>query len=71
MKNITKVEAKRAIEEHKNNTAWYGENNMSMFGEHLATKDFLTQMFINKGFGYAETECIINALVVSGAKIEK
>ena len=68
---MKKAEAKRIIEANKSNTAWYGENNIDIFGENIATTEALYNMFrFRYSFGEAETQCLIAALVLSGAKIE-
>ena len=68
---MTKAEARKLIEENKDNTAWYGKNNISIFGNNVSTYDNLYHLFrFRSGFGEAETQCIIASLVLSGAEID-
>ena len=67
---MTKAEAKRVLEAYKHETAWYGDY-ITICGEQYTPRlDGMIEMFRNMGMGFAETECIIAALVLSGAKFK-
>lgn len=68
---IDRATAKDMVNSNRKNTSWYGENNVDIFGGNIASYDRMFEMLFEKmGFGYAETQCIIGALVLSGADIE-
>lgn len=68
---ITKATAREIIKENKNDTAWYGENNITMLGDNVATYYSLYDLLRHRcRFGEAETQCLIASLVLSGAEIE-
>ena len=68
MRNMTKKEATTIINAHKGNTSWYN-GEVDFFGDKVATFSNLYEIFIRRGFGEAETNCIIAALRLSGADI--
>lgn len=70
MKKMTKKDAKEIIELKKSDTAFFGENNIDIFGEPINTRRKLYEMFRYRfKMGEAETECIIASLVLAGATI--
>ena len=69
---MTNKQAKAIIEENKNDTAFYGQNNTDFItGEKIITYDSMYEMFRRRmGMGKAETLCIISALKLTGAQFE-
>ena len=67
---MTKADARRTIEQNRSNTAWFGENNLTIAGENVATYEAMYDLFRNRCMlGEAETQCIIASLKLAGAKI--
>lgn len=68
---MSKSTAREIIKENKSNTAWYGENNINIFGVNVSNTWELYELFRHRcRLGEAETMCLIGALVLSGAEIE-
>lgn len=59
---MTKKEAKANIEFNKNNTAYFDGS--------MSENDMYLMLRQRMGFGLAETEVIISALVLAGAKFK-
>lgn len=71
MKKITKTMAHAFVDCNKEKTAYFGKNNIDLFGENISTYRRLYDLLRNRcSFGEAETLCIIGSLVLSGAVIE-
>ena len=71
MKKITKTMARALVDCNKDETAYFGKNNIDLLGENISTFRSLYDLLLNRcSFGEAETLCIIGALVLSGAVIE-
>lgn len=69
-KKMTKAEARKLVEEHKAETAWFEGNMHDMWGDIIPTYDRMYDMFRNRmGFGEAETAVLIGALALAGAEI--
>lgn len=67
---MTKADARRIIAQNKSNTAWFGENNITLIGENVATYEAMYDLFRNRCMlGEAETQCIIASLRLAGAII--
>lgn len=72
MAKWTKKRAKMIIDTYKDDTAYYGKNNLDFLThENFITYDSMYEMFRGRmGMGKAETLCIIASLVLSGADIQ-
>ena len=69
---MTRNEAKKLIDTYKNDTGWYGDDDIDLFGEHICTFDRMYELFRYRcQFGEAETNCLLGALKLSGAKIRQ
>ena len=68
---MTNKQAKAIIEQNKENTAYYN-GYISVLTNQLVSfsYDEMYDTFRGKGFGKAETLCIISALQLSGAKFK-
>lgn len=70
MKIVTKIRAKTVWENNIANTTYIDTTNTILKGKPVRAYD-MYQMFIEKGFGKAEANCIVAALVMAGAKFEE
>lgn len=68
---MTVKEARTMIDVYGQDTSYFNdEYRFDLFGRDTLTQKDLEQMFERKGFGKAESKCIIAALKIAGSDIK-